>query len=71
MYSPLHAVPFSKTIFRNINAVDKFFKKRILGQNHFDYRLNNNLKMLLYVQQKNSQIPLKVILLELQNKTFI
>lgn len=58
MYSPLHAVPFSKTIFRNINAVNKFFKQ-ILGQNHFDYRLNNNLKMLLYVQlyvqQKNSQ----------------
>lgn len=49
MYSPLHAVPFSKTIFRNINAVNKFFKQ-ILGQNHFDYRLNNSLKMLLYVQ---------------------
>lgn len=69
MYSPLHDVPFSKTIFRNINAVDKFFKQQILGQNHFYYRLN--LKMLLYVQlyvqKNNNKIPLKVILLELQN----
>lgn len=66
-------MPFSKTIFCNINVVDKFFfKHQILGQNHFDYRINNNLIMsYLYVQQKNSQIPLRAILLKLQNKIFI
>lgn len=55
---PLHAVPFIKTIFRNINVVDKFFKHQILGQNHFDDRLNNNLIMYLIVcatkEQSNS-----------------